>query len=140
MKEGAPRVVLQSGSVSVDADPAILARLFHDLSANKEFRKAFEENPAEFLAEAGITVSEEVRRKINPALIAEALESAGGGAGVAALATPGVAPAIRVGTNPGTQPGVRVGVNVVTGSSTFAVRAKTLEELSFAETLKMRDL
>lgn len=140
MSEGKSRVALQSGSVSVDADPAVLARLFHDLSTNREFRRAFEQDPAPFLAECGIQVSDDVRKKINPAMIAEAIQSAGGGSEVAAIAAPGVAPAIRVGTSPGTQPGVRVGVSVATGSAVFTTRPKSLEEMSFTEALKTRDL
>ena len=140
MTEGTARVALKSGPVSVDADPAALARLFHDLTVNKEFRLAFEEDPTEFLAECGISITDEVRKKINRETIAEALDQAGGGVGVVALVAPGVAPAVRVGTNPGTSPGVRVGVSVATGSSVFAVRPKTLEEMPFKEALKTKDL
>ena len=140
MTEDSARVAMRCGPVSVDADPAVLARLFHDLSVNKEFRLAFEENPAEILAECGISITDDVRKKINRELIAEAIDHAGGGAGVAALVAPGVAPAVRVGTNPGTSPGVRVGVSVTTGSSTFAIRPKTLEDMSFQEALKTKDL
>lgn len=139
MTESKPRVVLQSGSVEVDADPMVLARLFHDLAVNKDFRAVFEENPAEFLEECGIKLSDAVKEKINPEIIAEAVAHAGGGRELAAIVAPGVAPAIRVGTRPGTRPGVQAGVRVATGSSVFAVRPRELEDLSFTDALKMQD-
>ncbi len=113
------KVVLQSGDIQVDADPAVLASLVHRLVNDRDFRSAFERNPAVFLEECGIKVPKGTR--ITPESIAKALsEGQNTPEAIAALVAPGVAPAIRVGTRPGTSPGVRVGVRVATGTAAFA--------------------
>ena len=133
------RVVLNSGDVKIDADPSVIASLFHNLINNKEYREVFERDPVSCLGECGIEVPDEVARDISSDKIDAALSAAieGSEERVAALVAPGVAPAIRVGTRPGTRPGVSIGVRVATGSSTFAVADPTrVEKMNIHEVME----
>ena len=113
------RVVLNVGDIRIDADPAIIARMMHDLIHKPAFRKAFEADPLAYLQECGINVPKNLREKITSQSI-DATLSEFKGRGEAQL-WPGVFPLVRVGTRPGTHPAVRVGVMVATETEIFGI-------------------
>ena len=122
------RVMIETGEVTVDADPEQLADMVEKLIYDPDYRTNFESDPATHLGEVGVSIPPHVASTINRSSIDEALfrRTEGGGdmamtAAEPGAVLPGVAVGVRVGTRPGTRPGVNVGVRVATGSSTFAV-------------------
>ncbi|MBA7678523.1 hypothetical protein ES703_86799 [subsurface metagenome] len=118
------RIVLNVGDIRIDADPAIIARMMHDLIHKPEFRKAFEADPLEYLHECGINVPKDLKEKITPETI-DAMLSEFKRVGEAQL-WPGVGVLVRVATRPGTSPMTRVGVMVCTETEIAGVLDKGL--------------
>lgn len=120
------KVVMDLGTIKVDADPELLGEMVDRILADKEFRKAFEEDPVAVLRSRGIQVPDEMMKSVSPVAIKAAIDSMTEGGGD--FRTANVLVGVRVGTRPGTRPGVNVGVRVATQTRTF-VMARTEKEI-----------
>ncbi len=121
------KVVMDLGTVRVDANPEDLGEMVDRMIADKKFRRQFEEDPVAVLRSRGVHLPEEMAKDITPETIDLAIENMTEGSDARQV---NVAVGVRVGTRPGTRPGVRVGVRVATGTSTFATAETEKETLA----------
>lgn len=119
----ARKISLDLENVRIDADPVVVAGMVHNLINNPDYRKVFEDSPAECLEECGIMVDPEIRKQMTTANISKALDSLKERIGPEEVAfVPGVAPAVRVGTSPGVRVGVQVGVESAVATAVIGAR------------------